>query len=193
LVKIQAGKHPYRRILKLGIEQGRRPQANDGEVLLTTPLDLREAAKYFGIELTKECITSLEAELEDELSRLEAYEDGIAAVEKLQAAGVKICICSNLASPYASAIERLYPSIRHRSYSFEVGAVKPGLKIYAYAVTLLELPPASVWMIGDSKRCDRDGPSIFGMNGLHLDRKGDGDYKTLTDFADYFLSVHSPD
>lgn len=192
LVKIRAGKHPYRKILKLGIEQGRRPKANDGELLLTMPLEIREAAKFFGIEASHEFITSLESELDGELSGIEAYEDGIAAVDKLQAAGIKVGICSNLASPYASAIERLYPSIRHHSYSFVVGAAKPNLKIYAHAVALLQLPPANVWMIGDSKRCDRDGPSTFGMNGLHLDRKGDGDYKTLTDFAEDFLSVHFP-
>lgn len=41
LLQIRAGK-----ILRLGIEQGRCPEANDAEVLMSAPMDLREAAVF---------------------------------------------------------------------------------------------------------------------------------------------------
>lgn len=193
LIKIKNGAHPYRTILKLGIEQGRRPRADDAEVLLSKPLNLRDAADHFDIDVPVDLMIQLESELISELSGLEAHADGLAAVSNLQAAGVAIGICSNLASPYAAAVERLYPSVVHHSYSFEVGAVKPNIQLYEHAAKSLRLPPGKIWMIGDSKRCDSEGPKDYGMNGFHLDRSGNGEYKNLTDFADDFLSVFLAD
>ncbi|WPP46949.1 hypothetical protein [Pseudomonas sp. AN-1] len=51
LLKIQAGQHPYRRQSKLGIAQGRRPQADDIRRILTNPWGIREAAQAFGIAI----------------------------------------------------------------------------------------------------------------------------------------------
>lgn len=47
LIQINEGSHPFRKILKLGIEQGRRPQSTDAEQLLTLPMDLRQAADFW--------------------------------------------------------------------------------------------------------------------------------------------------
>jgi HAD superfamily hydrolase (TIGR01549 family) len=193
LIKIQAGAHPYRKILQLGIEQGRRPQPHDAEFILSNRLDLRDTAIGFGIDVPPELMQSLEDNLETELLQLEVYEDGKNAISVLQNAGVEICICSNLAFPYAAAIERLYPTVTLRSYSFEVGAVKPDFRIYEHAAKSLNLAPKDIWMIGDSTRCDRDGPSNFGMKGFHLERNGAGDYKNLCDFAEKFLCAYFSD
>lgn len=38
-------------------------------------------------------------------------------------------------------------------------------------------------MIGDSKRCDRDGPRSVGIMGFHLDRTGRGSLNDLVQFA----------
>jgi HAD superfamily hydrolase (TIGR01549 family) len=187
LIKIKDGAHPYRTILKIGIQQGRRPKPDDAEILLSTPLSLREAADYFGITVAPEMMENLTSILDAEIQGLEAHEDGLNSVDILQAAGVSIGICSNLASPYAAAIDRLYPSITCHSYSFEVGAVKPDHRIYEHAVKSLMLPPDKIWMIGDSKICDSDEPTNFGMKGFHLDRGGNSDYTSLTAFTKDFL------
>jgi HAD superfamily hydrolase (TIGR01549 family) len=193
LVKMQPGAHPYRRILKLGIEQGRRPKDNDAEIILSNRLDLRDFAKYLEVYIPPEMMIKLESDLTTELLQLEAYEDGIHAINVLQNAGVNLCICSNLAYPYASAIERLYPSVTHRSYSFEVGTTKPNFLIYEHAANSLNMNPEEIWMIGDSIRCDKQGPDNFGIRGFHLSRDGGGDYKNLTDFTKDFLYAYFHD
>ncbi|MBD8707181.1 HAD family hydrolase [Pseudomonas sp. CFBP 13711] len=187
LVKIGEGTHPYRKILKLGIEQGRRPKANDAEVLMSSPMDLREAADYFGIRVESVFLSQLEADLQDELASIEAYPDGLATVAALQAAGIKVAVCSNLAKPYASAIERLYPTLDGYSFSFAVGVIKPSSKIYSHATHSVQAPPHETWMIGDSKLCDCDGPARIGIRGFFLDRKGSGGYTTLYTFANEIL------
>lgn len=90
LVKISEGSHPYRKILKLGIEQGRRPQPTDAEALLSLPLDLRQAANLFGIQVDPDVMAQWELDLCSELADIQAYPDGLRAVQQPQAAGVKV-------------------------------------------------------------------------------------------------------
>ncbi|MGY3170873.1 FMN phosphatase YigB (HAD superfamily) [Pseudomonas sp. TE12234] len=188
LVKIGEGTHPYRKIHKLGIEQGRRPQSTDAECLLTLPLDLREAADFFGIQVDRKVMAEIERGLAAELAEIQAFPDGLSAVQMLQDAGVKVVVCSNLAKPYAAAIERLYPGLDGYSYSFDVGAVKPSLEIYRHAVQLVSVSPADAWMIGDSRRCDCEGPTAFGMRGFLLERQGNSTYTSLHQFTKAILS-----
>lgn len=187
LLKIREGTHPYRRMLKLGIEQGRLPSPNDAEMLMSAPMDLRQTAVLFGIRVERDLMDQLEADLHKELASIEAFPDGIAAVAALQGAGIKVVVCSNLAKPYASAIKRLYPTLDGYSLSFSVGAIKPSSEIYKHAIQSVHALPNEAWMIGDSKRCDCDGPVEFGIQGFHLDREGSGPYTTLSAFADDLL------
>jgi FMN phosphatase YigB (HAD superfamily) len=187
LLQIREGTHPYRKILKLGIEQGRRPKANDAEVLMAAPMDLREVADFFGIWVEPTLMDQLEFDLHSDLACIEAYPDGIATVTALQAAGIKVVVCSNLAKPYGATIETLYPTLDGYSFSFAIGAIKPSSKIYNHAVQSVGALPHETWMIGDSKRCDCDGPTGFGMRGFYLDRKGSEGYTTLYTFADELL------
>jgi HAD superfamily hydrolase (TIGR01549 family) len=189
LVKISTGVHPYRTILKLGIEQGRRPRSNDVIDLLCTSLNLKEAANFFGIEVEPSLMSRLEADLTKEVANIEAFADGISAVAALQSAGVQVAVCSNLAKPYAAAVERLYPNLDGYSYSFSVGAAKPSPEIYKHVTSLISAPLQEVWMVGDSRLCDCDGPTRFGMRGFHLDRSGSGTISTLTQFANEVLKA----
>lgn len=187
LVKISEGSHPYRKLFKLGIEQGRRPQHTDAEALLSLPLDLRQAAKFFGIQVDPDLMALWEFDLCSELDDIQAYSDGLRAVRQLQAAGLKVAVCSNLAKPYAAAIERLYPRLDGYSYSFAVGAIKPSFDIYRHVTQQLAVSPADAWMVGDSKRCDCEGPLAFGMYGNWLDRQGRSTYTSLDHFVDAIL------
>lgn len=183
LLKIREGSHPYRKILRLGIDQGRRPCASDAADILSNPLDLREAADFFKIRVGSALMCGLEAELQDELECIEPYPDGVAATSELRTAGIKVFVCSNLAKPYASAIERLYPQLDGYVYSFAVGAVKPSFEMYNNVVLVASTAPNEIWMIGDSRRCDCDGPNEFGMHGYFLDRTGKEGYQSLAAFA----------
>lgn len=190
LIKIQGGTHPYRAILKIGMEQGRRPLASDAESLLTRSLNLRQAAEFFRITVHPDRIEQIEAALQTELASIKPFKDGLDAVSMLQAEGISVGICSNLAQPYASAVERLYPSVRLHAFSFKAGAVKPSAEIYAYASRIMNVEnPQQISMIGDSVRCDRDGARMYGMRGYWLCREGRGDYSSLLDFADAILNT----
>ena len=189
LVQIHEGRHPFRQILKLGIEQGRRPRADDAKVLMTNPWGLAEAARQLGITIKPGILETIQDQLDAELELISAYPDGLEAVSLLQEAGFKVAVCSNLAQPYAAAIERLYPSLDVYSYSFEAGVVEPDFKIYQDACTKLALQPVMVDMVGDSQRCDQAGPTEFGMRGWYLDRVGESSLKDLESFAKMLVAM----
>lgn len=44
-----------------------------------------------------------------------------------------------------------------------------------------------VFMVGDSARCDRDGPRLVGGSGFLLHRAGKGDFSNLLEFAQAVL------
>ncbi|MNF02196.1 hypothetical protein D3C80_2013110 [compost metagenome] len=67
--------------------------------------------------------------------------------------------------------------------------MKPDLKIYQHACERLDVAPQHVYMIGDSQRCDRDGPKACGIQGFYLGRSDRaGDYADLLSFAQDVLS-----
>ncbi|WP_455233252.1 HAD family hydrolase [Geopseudomonas aromaticivorans] len=189
LLQIRQGRHPYRQLLKLGIAQGRRPHPADIQVLMTRPLSLAGAAAHFGIQLEAEHLLALEAELAEEVAGIEPFEEALAAVDLLQNAGIRLAVCSNLAEPYGAAVHRWFPQMDAYALSYAVGAMKPEPAIYRHACEQLGAGPAAVAMIGDSQRCDRDGPQQYGMQGYYLDRTGGaGACADLLTFAERLLA-----
>lgn len=114
---------------------------------------------------------------------------GLECVRLLQAHGIRVGFCSNLAFPYGQAIRRYYPDLDAYLFSSELGVMKPDAKIYQRACKQLDVEPQHACMIGDSQRCDRDGPTVFGVEGVYLDRSGGaGDYSELVSFANDLLN-----
>lgn len=190
LVQITEGSHPFRKLLKEGMRQGRRPHPEDAKVLMTIPVGLEGAAEHFGFKVDSARLVELQNLLDDELGGIQAYADGLVSVQMLQSAGFRVGVCSNLAKPYAKAIERIFPGLDAYSYSFEVGATKPDPSIYADACKKLGASPWDTYMIGDSQRCDRDGPNEFGIKGYFLSRAGGGDFEDLTSFAKSIIEMN---
>lgn len=196
VVQIHQGVHPYRQILREGIRQGRRPKPDDAHVLMTHNLSLQGAAEHFGIEVSQERLDSIQLALDEELASIQPYPDGQEAIELLQREGIRVGICSNLAMPYGAAVRRLFPGLVAYGFSYEIGAMKPDPVIYQATCDLLGVEPGhffdgpgQVAMIGDSQRCDRDGPRAFGIKGFYLDRSGQGDFNNLVDFAKQIIST----
>ncbi len=189
LLKIQSGRHPYRSLLKIGIEQGRRPAPDDARVLMTEPLEsLAAVAKRLGIAVSESELDDLEKVLTDEVAAIEAYPDGVEAVSLLQNSGVRVAVCSNLASPYRAAIKKHYPALDGYVFSCDVGHIKPSPEIYKAACDALDASPGQTHMIGDSSLCDSRGPRENGIKGYLLDRSGEaGQYSDLLSFAQYLL------
>lgn len=198
LVRTHKATHPYRQILKEGIRQGRRPRPDDLHHIMGRALSLSDAAEHFGIKIPADRMAQIQGALEAELDSIEAFEDGIRAVERLQAEGIKIAIASNLAAPYAAPVRRLYPTMDAYGFSFAVGALKPQPFLYRATCELLGAETSdaceenAVLMIGDSDKCDRDGPMAVGIRGFLLNRNGDKDFANLDEFADAVLKASCP-
>lgn len=186
LLKIQGGRHPYRSLLKIGIEQGRRPRQDDALVLMSEPLEtLAAAAKRLGITANPDQLAELEQVLADEVAGIEPYQDGLEAVARLQARGVRVAVCSNLASPYRAAVRAHYPTLDAYLFSCDFGQLKPSPDIYKAACTALGASPRDTHMIGDCARFDCLGPAEIGITGYFLDRSNPAprDYRELSSFA----------
>jgi HAD superfamily hydrolase (TIGR01509 family) len=110
--------------------------------------------------------------LEDELAALQLYPEVEPTLRSLRATGKRIAVCSNLAYEYGPAVHRLLPDLDAHVLSFEVGAAKPEPAIYEAVCSALATRPCDVLFVGDSKRCDFDGPQAFGMQACWLDRRG---------------------
>ncbi|MGN6529553.1 MAG: HAD family hydrolase [Burkholderiaceae bacterium] len=108
--------------------------------------------------------------LQAELNSLFVYPDAIEVLEALRHHGVSVALCSNLAAGYGGAVRRLLPQVNAFVFSYEVGAIKPEPAIYAEVCRHLNVAPNDVLFIGDSPRCDLQGPSAYGMRSQLLSR-----------------------
>lgn len=195
VVRIGRRTHPYRKLLREGIKQGRRPYPGDGHLIMTLNLDMQGVAEHLGIYPSQPRMEEIETALQAELDSIEAYPDAIEAVAMLRERGVALGICSNLAKPYGAAVKRLFPSMDAYAFSFEVGAAKPDPRIYKAILEMIDARPGQsavatdsrVWMVGDSARCDRDGARAVGIKGHYLDRSGASPIQDLVQFADLIL------
>lgn len=190
IAEITTPTHPFRQLLREGSSQGRKPRADDIRTLMTRNLPIPEAALHFGIKLSSGRLKQLEEALQIELASIRPFPDAVAAISAFQDAGLKVGICSNLASPYGPIIQQLFPGITAHGYSYELGCMKPDPSIYLQTCERLGLRPGNdfagqgrIVMIGDSPRCDRDGPRIVGIQGFLLRRGGDAGFSDLHQFA----------
>lgn len=189
LIRIENRRDPYLHLLRYGRTQGVSPSREQLEMLMTRELDWKEAADALGIRTGYVKLHTLDRLLQEELASMTLYPDAQQAIELLKGAGIKIALCSNLASGYGSAVRALLPGLDAYAFSYEVGVVKPNSIIYRSVCRDLGVEPGQwlggdrVVMIGDSIRGDRDGPRRVGIAGFHLSRAGRGDFSNLIEFA----------
>ncbi|WP_409487834.1 HAD family hydrolase [Pseudomonas promysalinigenes] len=191
VVHIKRKHHPFRRLLRIGAQQGRRPSGIDLHCLMTSNLSLEAAADRFGITLSSQQLTSLQQDLDDELESISVYPDAVDALLMLKAQGIVTGICSNLAAPYGPVLRKLLCDVEAFALSYEVGMMKPQEGIYRNICDQLQVRPnrgmtpsgERVMMIGDSLQCDQIGPEAIGISGYYLDRKGAGGLTNLVQFA----------
>ncbi|WP_296186583.1 HAD family hydrolase [Pseudomonas sp. UBA1879] len=193
LIRIEHRRDPYLRLLRYGRTQGGSPSREQLEKLMTCELDWGEAADVLGIRAGYVKLHGFARLLQEELASMTLYPDVQQAIALLQGAGIKIALCSNLASGYGPAVRALLPGMDAYAFSYEVGALKPNPIIYQSVCRDLGVQPGQqlsgnrVVMIGDSIRCDRDGARAAGIAGFHLSRSGRGDFSDLIEFADAVL------
>lgn len=191
LVRIVQRTSPYRELIREGRRQGVVVNPASLHITMTTRLSITDIASHLGVSLTPSKREELESALELELSSIQPYPDAVDAISRLQNSGIKLGICSNLAAPYGPIVRSLFPKVDGYAFSFELGVMKPEPAIYQSICNQMGVEPGRffsletgrVLMIGDSPRCDRDGPRTVGISGFHLDRTGRGQIQNLTQFA----------
>jgi HAD superfamily hydrolase (TIGR01509 family) len=90
---------------------------------------------------------------------------------RLRKQGLKLAVCSNLASPYGTVIRHTlpdYPDVEVLSY--KVGAIKPEPAIYARVIDGLKVAPDKMLFVGDTVKADIEAPRAAGMRALHVDK-----------------------
>ncbi|QVI83360.1 HAD family hydrolase [Pseudomonas viridiflava] len=191
LLNLESKRHPFRHLLKEGIAAGRRASPDDVRVLMSNPWSLRDAADHLGISVSSTRLQALQDELDSEVASIRPFADGVEAVALLRAEGVRVGICSNLSEPYGAAVLQAFPDLDGYAFSYQVGAMKPDAFIYQSICNALQVTPGHLFgdqhdqiaMVGDSLKCDQDGPRAVGMLGFHLDRSGRGPVRDLVQFA----------
>ena len=136
---------------------------------LTRDVPLATLAVELGVESS---LDIMEADLAEELSGLRLFPEVADVLVKARAAGLRLAVCSNLAYEYGPAVRGLLPELDAYVLSYEVGLAKPHPTMYRLACAELGCAPAETVFVGDSKRCDFDGPQAFGMQARWLDRRG---------------------
>lgn len=198
IVRIGQRTNPYRELIREGRRQGIALSSYSAQIAMTKSLSLENMASSLGISLTTSKREELHHKLEIEVSSIEPYQDAVQATSLLKNAGIKTGICSNLASPYSPKVREIFPHMDGYAFSYEVGAMKPDPGIYRSVCAQMNVEPGHyfsdemgrVFMIGDSRRCDRDGPRCAGVIGFHLDRTGRGQIHDLVQFAQMVIEYN---
>lgn len=191
VVRIRQRTNPYIGLIREGRRQGVAISPSSTSLAMTTNLSFDELASRLGIELSSSKREELNRDLERELSSIERYPDAVEAVSRLQNAGIKVGICSNLSAPYGPVVKSLFPQMDGYAFSYQLGVMKPHPAIYHSICNQMNVESGHLFrdrvgrvlMIGDSPRCDRDGPRATGILGYHLDRSGNGEIHQLDEFA----------
>jgi len=195
VVRIGERTNPYRELLKHGRRQGISFDPAAFHIAMTMNLSFLELASHLGIALSPSKREELIQALEVELSSITPFADALVAIQQLKKAGLKVGICSNLATPYVPIVREIFRDMDGYAFSCELGVMKPHPAIYQAVCSQMNVEPGCyfgngagrVLMIGDSKRCDRDGPRLVGIMGCHLDRADSGPVNNLRQFFELVL------
>lgn len=100
-----------------------------------------------------------------------AYDDTIPVLRALRGLGVRTCLLSNAGVPIRSVLDRdgITPWYDEIVLSYEVGFVKPDVRIFEVALASLDLRATEVLMVGDNANDDGGGARL-GMRTLILPR-----------------------
>lgn len=185
LVKYGVMHHPFRQVLKWARENGRRPAPDDARRLMTVDGKLTELIAALGISAPDWLLEQTHLLIQEELASLTLYDDVAPTLSALREREIPFAICSNLASPYGSVLERLLANHQFiRCMSYEVGFIKPDSGIYRAVTEIAQVDPAECLFVGDTLLADYEGPRQFGMRALHLVRGQPSDGDTVNSLID---------
>ncbi|MEW6021337.1 MAG: HAD family hydrolase [Pseudomonadota bacterium] len=171
IATINDKRNPFGKLLQIGETQGRLRTPQDRVTLMSKAVDLGEAASLLGISLAAHQFEELEEDLRAELASITLFPEVLNTIRSIQNRGIKIGLCSNLAAAYALPITELLPmQLDAYTWSFEAKSLKPNRSIYESVCRSLKCAPHQVLMIGDTQEADVDGPRLYGMQSIRLNR-----------------------
>ncbi len=162
LIRYTVRLSPYGRLL----DESGRPM--DRLTCLTRDVPLATLAIEAGVG---DEVDLMATDLAEELHGLRLFAEVPDVLAKARAAGLRLAVCSNLAHEYGPAVRGLVPDLDAYVLSYEVGVAKPHPTMYRLACAELGCAPSEAVFVGDSKRCDFDGPQAYGMQARWLDRR----------------------
>jgi HAD superfamily hydrolase (TIGR01549 family) len=170
LVEITDKRKPYRRLFEEWAPDA--PRAS-----LLTPLrsktTLPALAAKLGVHISPDAMATLQADLAAELSSIRAFADVAPIWTELRSRGVRIGICSNLATPYIQPVLGALPFPPDAAcWSCECGMTKDDPHIYLLMCARLGVNVSQTLMVGDDYAKDYFTPRKINMHSLHL-RRGD--------------------
>ena len=139
--------------------------------LTTDNANLAEFAKRLDIEAPAN-MREIQARLDQKVRSVRLFDDTIATLKEVRSRGLKTAVVSNLATPYKQPYfdHGLDALVDVLVFSCDCGYAKPQEEIYRLALEQLDLPADQTIMIGDSFKCDVEGPEKIGIKSLHLVR-----------------------
>lgn len=173
LAEIRTKHRPFVALLDAARRAGYDVTAKGADYVMSHNTDLLQLASECGLSIAEPAVLQLNDRLREELASINLFAETEHVLLRLKAEGYKVALCSNLAAPYGPPVKNLLPyELDAYSWSYEVGAVKPNPAIYRHLVNSLQCTPQEILFVGDTYAADYVGPTEFGFNALHLDRRG---------------------
>ncbi|HEY1173087.1 MAG TPA: HAD-IA family hydrolase [Verrucomicrobiae bacterium] len=111
------------------------------------------------------------------------HDDALEVLDELASRDFNLGVISNWDERLRPLLKnlKLTPYFQAITVSCEVQFPKPEGVIFEQALRSLGAAPGAVLHVGDSRLEDAEGARSAGLHGLHLDRKGGGDIRALTE------------
>lgn len=166
LVEVTDRRGAFRRLFK-AVPAERRAELKHR--IMREQRSISEWMEQYAVETDPLIALDIHARVLAEVSSV-AMRPGLANVwARLRAEGMRLAICSNLASSYGVSVRRALPDAADvEVFSYKVGAIKPEPEIYAHVLDGLSLDPGKVLFVGDMVRTDIEGPRAMGMRAVHV-------------------------
>ncbi len=115
------------------------------------------------------------------------HEDALETLDELASRDFNLGVISNWDERLRPLLKnlKLTPYFQAITVSCEAQFPKPSAVIFEQALRSLGAAPAAVLHVGDSQLEDAEGARGAGLHGLHLDRHGAGDIRSLTEVPDW--------
>lgn len=179
LVKIGNSRSPYLKLMKWQKQSGRKPTSKDASIIMSRNANLSQISNLFGNEIPVNLLAELNADLTLDLDSIELYSDTVVVLQTLKNRGFKLALCSNLAMPYGEKLKKILPDLFDELIlSYEIGSIKPDIKIYEAIQMRLNCDMKDILFIGDNEILDVEKPRSLGMSARLIQRN---EAQTLND------------